>query len=452
MSAQKYSFMKRVSLMALTLIVGSLPLVAQHIVSGTLQHQKSQNIYLYSYTGQEKLLIDSAYADFQGGFWLDTYLEIGMYVVETEDVSVEFLYDGHRIQFIENGPENIRFFDSPVNEKWTAYIIGRKHYRHNSEVLKQVLRQYDTQSAFYANAREEFVALQEHFKSFCDSLTVTDDYASRLIAADCPIIIDPFTTVEQQRSHVMAHFFDDVDFDDTTLIPTNVLTTKMIDFISVVQSDTRLSPDPQMRMVLALNNIFEHAKTNFTTYSFALEYMLRGYSALGMTVVTDYLLGYPALKEGDITSEQGRRLDAIAEPYQKVRVGAKAPRINATAIDGREYDLYLSPKEYVIVMFWSTDCPYCHEFINKMRKKLDLDDEFELLTFAVADSIKEVEEQVEAMKIKGFHFYDEARWESPEFKDYHVFSTPTVFVLDKDRNIVCKPNDWSEFNLWLKSR
>lgn len=433
-------------------LLSCLPLAAQHTVSGTLQGESERLVYLYSYTGLEKTPIDSTYTDSQGGFWLDGFLGIGMYVVETDNVSVEFLYDNHKIQFVEHSPENIQFFGSPINDKWTAYITRRQRYRHNSEVLKQVLRQYDPQSDFYTNAREEFVALQYGFDAFCDSLTKTDDYASRLIAADQPIIIDPTTTVEQQRNLVEMHFFDKVDFNDTTLIPANVLTTKMIDYISVVQSDTRLSPDPQMRMVLALNNIFERAKSNFTTYSFVLEYMLKGYSALGLTMVTDYLLNYPCLNEGDITSEQGRLLDAIAEPYQKVRVGAKAPQIKAVTTDGKKYDLYSSEKEYVIVFFWSTDCPYCHEFLTHMRKKLNLDDEFELLTFAISDSENDVESQIKSMKIKGLHFYDEARWDSPVFKDYHVFSTPTVFVLDKDRTIVCKPNDWSEFNLWLKSR
>lgn len=433
-----------------TCLLSCVSLSAQHTVSGTLQGWNEKIVYLYSYTGLEKMPIDSTYTDSQGGFWLDRFLETGMYVVETEALSVEFLYDNHKIQFVEHSPENIQFFGSPINDKWTAYITRRQHYRHNSEVLKQVLRQYDPQSDFYANAREEFAALQSGFGAFCDSLTKNDDYASRLIAADQPIIIDPATTVEQQRNLVEVHFFDKVDFNDTTLIPTNVLTTKMIDYISVVQSDTRLSPDPQMRMVLALNNIFERAKTNFTTYSFVLEYMLKGYSALGMTMVTDYLLNYPSLNEGEITAEQGRLLDAIAEPYQKVRVGAKAPQIKAVTIKGKEYDLYSSEKEYVIVFFWSTDCPYCHEFLTRIRKKLDLDDEFELLTFAVSDSEDDVESQIKSMKIKGLHFYDEARWDSPVFKDYHVFSTPTVFVLDKDRTIVCKPNDWSELNGWMR--
>lgn len=436
-------------ILLLALVLTSLTLAAQHTISGTLQGENNKSVTLYAYTGQEKKAIDSAFTNQEGSFFFDVFLETGMYTIETQRVGMEILYDGQKLQFIRHNISVINFVNSQINDKWTTYILEREDFRHNSEVLKQVLRQYDPESAFYASARDEFVELQAKFNVFCDSLTQTDDYATRLIRVDRPITIDPNTTVEEQRDLVFAHFFDNVDFNDTTLIPTNVLTTKMIDYISVVQADTRLSQDPEMRMILALSRIFELAKVNFTTYSFALEYMLRGYSAIGMSTVTDYLLSYPALNEGDITVEQGRKLDAIAEPYQKVRVGAKAPNISQTTLDGEKIDLYSIDSEYVILFFWSVDCPYCHNFLNKIRKKLDFD-RFSLLTFAIGNFTDEVRSELSLMKLKGFHFFDEARWESDVIKDYHVFSTPTVFVLDRSKTIVCKPNDWNELKAWME--
>ena len=63
---------------------------------------------------------------------------------------------------------------------------------------------------------------------------------------------------------------------------------------------------------------------------------------------------------------------------------------------------------------------------------------------------KEVEAAVKKMRLPGYHFYDDSRWEGKAFLDYHVFSTPTVFLLDKEKNIVCKPYDWSELKLYIK--
>ena len=80
-----------------------------------------------------------------------------------------------------------------------------------------------------------------------------------------------------------------------------------------------------------------------------------------------------------------------------------------------------------------------------MKKK------YELVTFALADTQKEVEETVAVMKLPGWHFYDAARWDGRAFMDYHVVSTPTVFLLDQEKTIVCKPYDWKELKEYIKN-
>jgi len=102
------------------------------------------------------------------------------------------------------------------------------------------------------------------------------------------------------------------------------------------------------------------------------------------------------------------------------------------------------------VVFWSTDCEYCHDFLKDIRKHLDLKSDYELVTFALADSQEEVAEEVKDLRLHGYHFYDPMRWESKPFLDYHITSTPTVFLLDNGKNIVCKPYDWLELKLYIK--
>ena len=67
------------------------PVSAQHTISGTLQGENNDLVTLYAYTGQELKALDSTYTNQQGGFSFDVYLETGMYVVETQNVSIELL-------------------------------------------------------------------------------------------------------------------------------------------------------------------------------------------------------------------------------------------------------------------------------------------------------------------------------------------------------------------------
>ena len=250
------------------------------------------------------------------------------------------------------------------------------------------------------------------------------------------------------QNDVLTGYWDDVDFSDTTLVSSKAMTDKLVGyFYSFTDGDEQRFDSLS---IAGLGVVLDKAKANMRMYEYILEFALNGYSAMGRDRVTDYLLNYPRLAEGEITMEEGLRLDSITEPYQKVKVGALAPDYTGVTIDGKPYRLYESKAKHYIVVFWSTDCEYCHDFLVQIRKHLDLKTEFELVTFALAENRDEVTKTVKKMRLPGYHFFDDLRWDSKAFLDYHITSTPTVFVLDANRNIVCKPYDWHELKEWLR--
>lgn len=262
------------------------------------------------------------------------------------------------------------------------------------------------------------------------------------------IILFVMLSVATVRAQVANDYWDDVDFNDTTKASYNMLRDKVIGFLFETACIDEAHFDSLS--MASLNIVFEKAKANMRTYEYVLELTLNGYTNMGRDAVTEYLLNYPQLAEDEITMEEGLRLDSVTEPYQKVRVGAKAPDFAGLTIDGKSYRLYDSDATSLIVVFWSTDCEYCHDFLTQIRKKLDLKFDFELVTFALADDLEDVRMNVKKMRLPGYHFFDELRWDGKAFLDYHVTSTPTVFVLDENRTIVCKPYDWPELKDWLK--
>jgi len=258
-----------------------------------------------------------------------------------------------------------------------------------------------------------------------------------------------FVFSAQAQSDAMSEYWKDTDFSDTTLISSKAFSDQLIGFFfSFTDGDEQRFDSLSMA---GLGFVLDKAKVNMRMYEFILEFALNGYSAMGRDRVTDYLLNYPQLAEGEIAMDEGLRLDSITEPYQKVKVGVKAPDFSGVTIDGKPYHLYDSKAEHTIVVFWSMDCEYCHDFLVQIRKNLDLKSDFELVTFALAEGMDEVNKTVKKMRLPGYHFYDDLRWDSKAFLDYHITSTPTVFLLDADKTIVCKPYDWYELKNWLKN-
>ena len=243
-------------------------------------------------------------------------------------------------------------------------------------------------------------------------------------------------------------YWQDVDFNDTTLMASKLLDDKMVDFLYQYSCCDEERFDSLS--VSGVGIILGKAKVNMRMYAYILDFLLNGYSAMGKSQVVDYLLNYPMLFEGEISMEEGQRLDSITETYQKVKVGAKATDFSGITIDGKPYSIYGSSAKSIILVFWSTDCEYCHDFLKSIRKNLNLNSDYELVTFALADSREEVAATVKKLRLPGYHFYDALRWEGKVFLDYHITSTPTVFVLDSDKTIVCKPYDWNELKCWIK--
>lgn len=130
--------------------------------------------------------------------------------------------------------------------------------------------------------------------------------------------------------------------------------------------------------------------------------------------------------------------------------GDKARDFEGVTVDGRSYRLYDSQAERIIVCFWAVDCDHCHDFLKQLRRHVDLKHDYELVTFALADDARQVRRKARCMRLRGWHFFDPAGWDSQPFIDYDVTSTPTVILIDKDKNIVGEAYDWDEFETLIK--
>ena len=48
-----------------------------------------------------------------------------------------------------------------------------------------------------------------------------------------------------------------------------------------------------------------------------------------------------------------------------------------------------------------------------------------------------------------FTYCDYKKWDSQVAKDYYVFGTPTLYLLDNKREILLRPNSISQLDAWV---
>ena len=69
------------------------------------------------------------------------------------------------------------------------------------------------------------------------------------------------------------------------------------------------------------------------------------------------------------------------------------------------------------------------------------------LFIALEDNKKTFEDFVKPFPFVSYS--DLKKWQSPVANDFYVFGTPTMFLLDKNRKIVLRPNSVKQLDAWV---
>lgn len=441
--------MKSFKLLIITLLLSVCSDTFSQTVSGTIFDVPQQRVYLNAYTGLYMEVLDSVMMSHDKRIDFNTPLKKGMYQVETEyGQSFDFLYDGKMVKFVVkdiNKYECIEFIDSQLNTDWYAYMYHKEQTLNSLETLKPVIRSYDAKSDFYINAKNEYKKVQDDFISLTDSLMKNANYASVLIGVDrfYPMNLDH--DFDKQRKDLVANFFNDVDFNDLSLVPTNVLTTKIIDFLSIQQTKGQNNEQQIMSFILGIDNVLYRASVNFDMYKFLFQYLIEGFNELGYEQIVDYMTRIPYSEELNCTEDQYNELLSIVEYNSRVRIGNLAANISGQTVLGDDFNMYEIDNEYTLVYFWSYTCNHCRDDIKKLESFLLENDNFSMIAVSVKGDLRKIKSVAKKYDAEAYFYHDGLEWDSPCVDDYAVSVTPSFFLLDKDKKILFKPFDFEEF-------
>ena len=422
--------------------------VSAQTVSGTFFNLPQQKVYLNAYTGLGLETVDSVMLSQDKRVDFNAQLAKGMYQIESEyGFTFDFLYDNKSVKFVLrdiNKLNEIEFIDSQLNADWYRYLVFKTQIIESQDLLKPLLRSYDKKTEFYINAKNEYQKLQNSFVAFTDSLLKNNNYASTLIRVDRFVPLNLDVDFEKQRKELIANFFNEVDFTDLSLIPTNVLTTKIIDFLSIQQVAGQTRDQQIMAIVLGIDNVLYRASVSFDMYKFVFQYLMEGFNVLGYEEIVDYMTRIPYSEELQCNENQYDELLSIVEFNSRVKIGSKAKNISGKTIFDEDFSMYDIDSKFTIVFFWSYTCEHCRENIVELKSFLDENPDFSLVAVSVKGDLKKIKNIVKKNKVGGFFYHDGLEWNCPYINDYAVTATPCFYLLDKDKKIVFKPFDFEE--------
>lgn len=253
--------------------------------------------------------------------------------------------------------------------------------------------------------------------------------------------------------HYKKHYWDGITFMDERVIRTPFFLPKWEKYYRdiVIQHPDTIIKELDYQLLLA--------RTCPEMYKFILNWSTDEYinpKYMGLDKIFVHL--FEKYHNPGLTSWLNeKQMETIKRRYYMVvssLVGAKAPELDMLDTAGKPSTLYNLNAEYTVVAFWDPNCGHCKEEIPRLDSFYKASWKAKgVKVYAVLSG--DAKEEVKPAWLKFIHDHQLEEWtnvyqtkemedadvaaQKPSYRQlYDVIMTPTILLLDKDKNIMAK--------------
>jgi thiol-disulfide isomerase/thioredoxin len=433
---------------------------AQYKIEGSLQGLNNENIVLLRFFGDRHSFLDSTSTDRNGWFRFSVpeNTPTGLYslalnnkpfanlIFNKENITMKIDWNSATLPEFVFSIENLVYYD---------YMVRSDIFNQKYAQLVDILGTYPEQDSFYFYTGAHFDKLQAGFREYTDLILEehAGTYAARMVRSDRPVMIPAKRVREDYLQYMRSHYFDEVDFSDTTLLNSNVFTGKAIDYLKFYSMQGIGKARQEELFIQAVDSILLHAMENGQVFDFLMQYLIEGFDMYGFDNVISHIAGNyepaGACVDEDSKSELHKRMESLRE----MAVGKTAPPITFTDENGQPKELGSIDRELVAVIFWASWCPHCVAMMPELMKLYEAPGlpPFEILAISIDTSATEWEKSVQELGLPWINYAELKGWNSRAVKDYSIYATPTMFLLNRKREILARPVNVTELRYALES-
>jgi len=425
-----------------------------HALTGQIKGLNNAKIYISDFYGNENKPIDSVQVLDDGSF---TYnfrkgqLK-GMFRLRFgNNLFMDIIYNYEDIAFttsVDATVDSLVFTRSVDNQLYFEYLSRRNMSEYRRELLDPVIVYYPDDDPFYDQVVLKYDTLVQDLDDFITELIAEnpETFVAGIVKADHTPIPDPMLPEQVKMDYMRAHFFDNIDFTDTSLLRTNVIANKVLQYLSLYQNNRMPKDRLEVEFIKAVRVIMDASSVNQVMYEYIMDYLIGGFESYGFEKVITYIADNIFLDETCVNSERKEKLENKVETLKKFAVGKQVPDFTATDINGNEITLSEIGSEYTLLVFWATWCPHCVTIVPKL-KELYLPgnkEKLEIIAVSLDDSKEELEPFLAEGNYDWINIADYKKWQGDVVQLYDIYATPTMFLIYKDRTILAKPMNFNE--------
>jgi len=423
----------------------------QYSINGTITGLQNEDVYLLRITGDNRKIVDTAFTDLTGSFEmsLPKKFPIGLYaIVAGPRQMVELIFNNENIRFVTNGnsPDSqVQIIESVENLVYYDYLTIKGMNLYKLDILDPVVQQYPPDDDFFGKALTKVKKLQNEVSNRTNDLITENPgtLVAHFIRADQPVFANPELDVDKQKQYKKQHYFDNTDFTDTLLMRSNILTSRIVSYLGLYQNNVMSQDQLEDHLLVAVDTVLEKAFVNQEMYEYVMNFLLKGFEAIGFERGLEYLADHNMLSELCVNSERKAKLENKLELIKKLAIGQPAPRFETKDVNGNTVKLDEIKAEKTVLVFWASWCPHCDEILPKLKTLYDNTnhEKLNIVGISIDESKDDLMAAIEEKDLDWINIGELKGWDGPIVEEYGIAATPTLFVLDADKKIIGKPTD-----------
>tara|TARA_B100001741_G_scaffold313745_1_gene321646 strand:+ start:10229 stop:11689 length:1461 start_codon:yes stop_codon:yes gene_type:complete len=303
-----------------------------------------------------------------------------------------------------------------------------------------------------------------------------------LKATTDPIIPNAPDTMDKQEKQLFQfkyykdHYWENMDFTDERMLKTPIFFSKMDTYLNklTIQDPDSIKKSADVLVTLSRQNqdIFQYVVSYITsTYERS---KIMGMDAVFVHMVENYYM----TGEADwVEEDQLQKIEERAEKIAPNLIGRPAPPfLNQLGMpfmkdtNGVIHRLYDIESEYTLLIFFGPDCGHCKKELPRVKKVVDsliASPKFLSPHKPIDIKVYSVQTEFDKKKWKEFIVNQEiGDWinvgdiqqdpdgnpaASSNWRDeYDIYSTPVIYLLDKDKKILAKRIDYKQISKVIK--
>ncbi|MDO6596528.1 TlpA disulfide reductase family protein [Oceanihabitans sp. 2_MG-2023] len=434
----------------LLFLIAFLPsiVLAQHTIKGKFTPaDEFKFAILYKVTPTTSIYVNNAEIDSIGNFQfkLDTTITKGMYrivyALPQDEYNFDLIYNAKEdIELTFNLEEGAKFIKSEENKLLNAYTESLQIVSKNINAYyggKQTKKEFHKVFDVLAETQNEFEKASEGM------------LASHFIKASKPYIPTEMEDAQTFSKNVKANYFSNIDFSNPTLQSSSFLIETVLNYVFTFTNPI----DENLGYKKNIDTVVAAIGNNATIKEIITEVLFNQFvdskkEEVANHIADNYLLPIATAKKDNALIQK-------LTVYKNTSIGELAPNFTIEIPIDEKIELvklydYKEASQYVVV-FWSSTCSHCLEELPKLQAYIKNLEEGKLKVIAVA-----LENDIYRWKDKTYdfpefiHVFGEGKWENPIGDAYGVTATPTYFILDANKNIIEKPDDFPALEAFYK--